>query len=63
MNVYVILWHCFDDQPVTDRTALIDLLHFVVVKFDVFYMLMILYMVSYFLFEHRNAFPDHIHDL
>lgn len=57
------LWHYFDDQPAADRTVLIGLRHFGEVKFDGFYMSAILYMASYFLSEHHNAFLDHIHDL
>lgn len=34
----VNLWNCFDGQPKVDRTVSIDLQHFDVMKFDVFYM-------------------------
>lgn len=63
LNVYVILWHYFDDQPIADRTVSISLRHFGEVRSDAFYMLMISYMVLYFLSELRNAFLDHILDL
>lgn len=63
MCVCVNLWHCFDDRPAADQTALIALRHFDEVKSDVFYMLMISCMVSHSLSEHRNAFLDRIPDL